>query len=88
MHNLKEKANQLLQKIISTSEQGFVDPMTLAVAYTGIGEIDSAFFQLSLGYEIHSGQMIYLRVSADGVFRDISADPRYRSLLAQMGFKD
>lgn len=81
-------ARQLHQQIVTTSEQRFIDPAYQAISYIGLGEIDSALSQLSKGYEMHSGHMIYLRGYSDLVLKDILTDSRYENLLENMGFKD
>lgn len=81
-----EKAQLQVDYLLELSHEQFVDPILLAFAYTGLGEYENAFSCILKAYELHSGQMIYLRSYADFFLIDLSSDPRYDEILEKMGF--
>jgi len=83
----RETAQQQIEYLSELSEEQFVDPIIMAFAYTGLEEYENAFSSISKAYELHTGQMIYLRSYADFILKDISSDPRYGELLRKIGFE-
>jgi hypothetical protein len=58
----------------------------MAMACTGLGEIDEAFAQLERGYEERASFMDGLRVTA--AFEPLHPDPRWTALLHRMRLVD
>ena len=85
---VEDKARKVLEHFIQISNDQFVDPMFLAMIHAGLGENEEALSWLVKGFELHSGQMIYLRAYSDIFFKDLSSDPRYIELLRKIGFKE
>ena len=64
----------------------FVSAVHRSVAFSGLGDMDEAFRQLSLARQEQSSALIFLRV---GDFYDpLRADPRFTALLADVGLSD
>jgi len=80
----REIAQEHLKQLLKSSD---VDPVYMAIIYTGLGENDEAFNWLLKAYEARSGQTIYLKAYSNHYFKDLSADPRYIDLLKKIGFK-
>jgi tetratricopeptide (TPR) repeat protein len=75
--------NQLIE-MSDTTSAGSPDFFT-GWYYSGIGEVDSAFYWLEKAYKNRSPEMPWLKV--DPVFKNIKNDNRYRDLYERTGHK-
>jgi tetratricopeptide (TPR) repeat protein len=84
------KAKEILAEMetFCEEEKEICDPISFAVAYTGIGDYERAFRYLNEALEVRSGLVHYLRVSADFTMQEISSDPRYIEILKKIGFRE
>ncbi len=56
----------------------------VALVYAGLGEKDPAFEWLEKAYEVHEGDMSFLKV--DFPFDPLRSDPRFQDLRRRMNF--
>jgi TolB-like protein len=75
--------NELIQKSYETSAGS--PEYFIGWYYSGIGEMDSAFYWLEKAYNKRSAEMPWLKV--DPVFKNIKIDNRYRDLYQRTGHK-
>jgi len=81
----KEKAGKILGEleVKYQSHQEYISPFFLAVLCVALGENDKAFNYLEEAYIAQDNWLRYLKVFP--VFDSVRSDPRYQSLLQQMG---
>jgi tetratricopeptide (TPR) repeat protein len=79
-----EDAENMVELLIERSEEEYVSPFWLAVAYVGLENHDSAIKCLEQAYEERDGAMIYLDVIP--VFDPLRGDERFGELLGKIGF--
>ena len=80
-HNEARKILQQLQ-----AEKNFVSPAGFAVIYMGMGDADASFRYLELAREQQESFLIFTRVAQ--VFDPIRSDPRFATLLREIGLSD
>jgi tetratricopeptide (TPR) repeat protein len=78
-----EKARALLAELRDRSKRGYVSSFWVGAIYLGLGDVDRAFEWFQKAYEEHDGNLIYITIPIP--FKSIISDPRYASLLKQMG---
>ncbi len=78
-----EKARALLAELQDRSKRGYVSSFWVGTIYLGLGDVDRAFEWFQKAYEEHDGNLIYITIPIP--FKSIVSDPRYESLLRQMG---
>jgi len=78
-----EKARALLDELRERSKKGYVSSFWVGAIYLGLGDVDRAFEWFQKAYEERDGTLIYLTIPIP--FKPIVSDPRYASLLRQMG---
>ena len=67
------------------SRTEYVDPLAIAWLYQVLGDHDAMFASLERGYEVRAPGMVFLVQAKRFLWRDLSADARYESLLLRMG---
>jgi len=80
------KAEDYLNILFDLSNNQYVDPMNMAIIYSGMEKKEQAFNWITKAVEIHSGQTIYLNGYSDIFFKELSSDPRYNKILEKIGF--
>ena len=75
----------MLQELLASSKRRYLSPVQMAMAYTGLGDKDSAFRWLERGYTERAALMSALKVTS--AFDALRADPRWLQLLARMGLE-
>ena len=88
-HKLKnyQQASTIIDRLITRSDTtlaGSPDYFT-GWYYSGIGEVDSAFYWLEKAYQNHSAEMPWLKVNP--VFKNLKDDDRYWDLYERTGHK-
>ena len=78
----KSEARKILDELGDLSNQKYVSPFPLAVAYTGLGDKNRAFEALDKAYVDKSWGMGMLEVNA--VFDPLRPDPRFAALLERL----
>jgi len=79
----KELAMELIDELDQASQQAYVAPISWAMIYLGLQERDLAFKWLQKAVEVREVLLCYLGVGP--IYDCIRGDPRYRSLLRQLG---
>ena len=78
-----EEAGQTMELLIADSPARYVTPVANALIWLGLGEMDRAFDWLEKGVGDRSWWLAWLKV--DPLFDRARSDPRFESLLAQVG---
>jgi len=83
-----EEANKLLEEIKAQSETTSAGSPAFYVAmiYTQMGEIDTAFEWLEKAYKDHEVEMYWLKVEPP--FEPLRSDPRWQEMLDKVGFPE
>ena len=76
-------ARQILNELLTLSEEGYVSAVAVAAVYIGLGETDLAFEWISRAVEEHDGPVAYLRV--DPLYDPLRGDSRLDELLRRLG---
>jgi TolB-like protein/tetratricopeptide (TPR) repeat protein len=84
------KAKAILDRLIEQDKRGVVDPLNLALAYTGLGEKEMAIKALQRGFDQHSASGIKSITLLPEIrhwheFRPLLSDPRVQKILRGMG---
>ncbi len=82
----REKAQDILNKLIEESRQRYVPSALFAVLYFSLGDDDSGFQWLERGYKEYDSWMRLLKI--DPVFDRVRADPKFREMLVKIGLED
>jgi serine/threonine-protein kinase len=79
-------AERIVRDIVASSSTRYVPPFHVAMAYSGLGQVDEAFRWLDRGYDERASFMVGVKVTA--AFAPLHGDPRWGRLLAKMGLND
>jgi tetratricopeptide (TPR) repeat protein len=79
-------AREILNELLTLSEESYVPPVAVAAVYVGLGETDLAFEWVERAVEEHDGPVVYLRV--DPLYDPLRGDPRLDVLLRRLGLFD
>jgi DNA-binding winged helix-turn-helix (wHTH) protein/TolB-like protein/Tfp pilus assembly protein PilF len=77
------KAQEIIRELETKWKARYFSPFILALAYTGAGNKDGAFFWLTKAYESRDPQLIWLTVEPQ--FESLRSDSRFQALVRQMG---
>ena len=80
----KTEALKILDELKQMEKSKYVSPYDLALVYTGLGEKDRAFEQLTKAYEQRAGWIIMLKT--EPIFDPLRSDPRFAELLQRLRF--
>jgi TolB-like protein/Tfp pilus assembly protein PilF len=83
---LPERAYATLRRLEDESKSAYVDPFAIAGLHYYMGNHDAMFEQLERGLELRSPAMVFVLQVGRFLFREASADPRYKSLIERMKF--
>src|SRR5207245_1610419 len=78
-----DEARNILARLQTLSKTRYVSPYAMALVYIGMADKDLAFVWLQKAAAERSPSLTTLKV--DPVFDDLRGDPRFVSLLQQMG---
>jgi TolB-like protein/tetratricopeptide (TPR) repeat protein len=81
-----ERAYATLRRLEDESKSAYVDPFAIAGLHYYMSNHDAMFQQLERGLELRSPAMVFVLQGGRFLFREVSADPRYRSLIDRMKF--
>jgi tetratricopeptide (TPR) repeat protein len=81
-----DESEELLGQLLELSNRRYVAPVSVAIIYGAIGQLDRAFEFMEAGYEVRDDFLMVLRV--DPRFDSLRQDPRFRDLLRRMGLED
>jgi serine/threonine-protein kinase len=77
------QARSILEKLLKSSPGHYVDPLTVATIYIGLGDADRAFEWLNRALEDRSETLLFLKVEPR--FDSLRADPRFKNLVHRLG---
>jgi TolB-like protein/class 3 adenylate cyclase/Tfp pilus assembly protein PilF len=78
----QENAEIMRELLLEKSEEEFVSPFWISVAYAGLNNIDKSLLWLEKAYEERDGILVYLDVIP--IFDGLRSDPRFGSILNNM----
>jgi hypothetical protein len=76
-----DKARRMLDALTRRSSAQYVSPVDIGLILTGLGETDAALTALEDGFRTRAARMLAV---GDSIFAELSAEPRYRRLLADL----
>ncbi|MBI3669740.1 MAG: protein kinase [Acidobacteria bacterium] len=79
----REEAEKILGELLERSMRSYVEPMSIAVIYSGLGDKENAFGWLEKAHAEHSVGLHTLKVHP--VFDGLHSDPRFADLLRRVG---
>jgi DNA-binding winged helix-turn-helix (wHTH) protein/tetratricopeptide (TPR) repeat protein len=79
----REKALEVVAKLRRLSKKHYVQPYSIALIYTTLGDKDEAFQWLESAYAEHDEDLFLLKV--DPRLDNLRTDPRFKSLLQRIG---
>jgi len=80
---MRNKAREIIDHLMTLSEEGYVAPYDIAVVYAGLGNDELALSWLQKAYESRCGELMYIKV--DPRLDRMRGDSRFRSLQHKMG---
>jgi serine/threonine protein kinase len=83
MSGRAEDANNMLELVEEMSTSQYVAPYWMGVISIGLGKRNEALNWLEKAFQEHDGSMVFLKV--DPVFDSIRSEPRFITLLKEMG---
>lgn len=78
----RDKARTALLELKEKAKQKYIQPWSIAMIYTGLGEKDQAIAWLEKAYEDRSSYMVYLKV--EPMLDSLRSDSRFADLLRRM----
>ena len=78
-----ERARAALKELQELAKRKYVQPYSIAMIYTGLGDKDQALACLEKAYDDRSSYMVYLKV--EPVFDSLHSDPRFVDLIRRVG---
>ena len=82
----KSKAQAMLNVLIKRAQREYIDPYMIALVHTTLGDHEAAFEWLGKAYEARSPWMGWLK--AEPKFDPLRSDPRFGTLLRQVGLPE
>jgi pentatricopeptide repeat protein len=79
----REKAKRLLDKLLTKRGEQHVSPITLAVVYLGLGDIDNAMREVEAAYEQRDPLTVYVRCEPS--FDALRELPEFQALVETIG---
>lgn len=81
-----DQAENLILEMLEDSAYRKIPPGEFAIIYVGLGKLDQAFEWLNKAYE-EGSQTWLTEIKVNPMFDPLRSDPRYRSLLRNMGLE-
>jgi len=82
----REEAEEVLEHLLELSQHRYIAPVSLAIIYGALGQLDQAFEWMEKGYEIQDDFMMTLKVEPR--MDSLRSDPRFQDLLDRMNFPE
>ena len=79
----RERAQATLRELTELAKRRYVQPYSIALICTALGQKDRAFAWLERAYEDRSSYMVYLKV--EPMLDGLRSDPRFSDLLRRVG---
>jgi eukaryotic-like serine/threonine-protein kinase len=83
MTGRRNDALKVLDELMQMQKRRYVQPFSIALLYTGLGEKDQAFIWLEKSYAERDYRLSWLKV--DPQLDSLRTDPRFRELLGRIG---
>ena len=80
------EAKKMLDQLLKSSKQKYVDAYSFALIYVGLGDRDRTFEWLNKAYKENSNWLTYLKVEPR--LDLIRSDPRFKNLMNRVGFME
>jgi adenylate cyclase len=80
-----DDAKLLLNELNSASLKTYVSPYTIATAYLGLNELETALESLKQAVATHSVWLIHLHIKSDPRIDPLRPNPLFQKLLVEMG---
>jgi tetratricopeptide (TPR) repeat protein len=84
MSSRRPEALAILRTLLAPGRGGYVPPVSIAMAYVGLGQTDSAFHWLERAHSEHAAWLINALTNAPA-FNPLRADPRFAALVRRIG---
>jgi serine/threonine-protein kinase len=81
----REEAKEVLGQMMEISKTRGMPPTHIAIAYSGLGDTESALEWLEKGFAEHDPKMAFLKV--DPKWNDLRSSPRFIALMKRMNFE-
>jgi hypothetical protein len=81
----RSEALKWLNELLEKSKREYVEPVFIAVIYTGLGEKNQAFEWLTRAYEEHSAYMLQIKI--DPALDPLRSDQRFVELCKKIGLE-
>jgi len=81
-----KRVRETLARLENQAKTEYVEPIALAGMCYRVGDYDRMHKYIQQGYEVRSTLMVYLLLQKRFIWKMVSDDPRYVSLLESMGF--
>ncbi|MEE9502912.1 MAG: protein kinase [Candidatus Aminicenantaceae bacterium] len=88
VHNLmgrSDKAQKILDELVTRSEKEYISPYGLALLYFALGENDLGFLSLEKAYEARDGWMAQMKI--DFLMDSVRSDPRFKTMLKKVNLE-
>jgi serine/threonine-protein kinase len=82
----RTEARRILEELRNLSERRYGAPLQIAMIHTALGEKNEALRWLEVGYRVHDGNMVLLKVFPS--WDPLRSDPRFRDLIRRMNFPE
>ncbi len=81
----RSEAHRIVESLEKLDRSEFFDPTRMAIAYTGLGDIDRAFSWLETGYRERA--LFADQLQTEPRLEPLRSDPRFEDLLRRMGLE-
>ncbi len=81
----REKARTLLEELLQRSDQKYVPPYHVAIAYMGLGDREKTLTWLEKGVAENDTKVIFLKV--ERIWDEIRSEPRFIKLIERMNLQ-
>ncbi|MDF2774958.1 MAG: protein kinase, partial [Geminicoccaceae bacterium] len=81
----RETAERIVRDLVTSSRTRYVPPLHVAMAYAGLGQVDTALDWLEKAYEERASFISGINVTP--AFKPLHGSPRWRQLVAKIGLE-
>jgi tetratricopeptide (TPR) repeat protein len=82
----RAEAQRVIDDLVLASKSTFVSQTSIAMGYTGLGDVNQAFEWLERSLESHDEQIVW--IYKHPMFAALRADPRYEGLLKRLNLSE
>jgi tetratricopeptide (TPR) repeat protein len=79
-----DEAKEILELLLELSQHRYIAPVSLAIIYGALGQMDQAFEWMEKGYEVRDDYLMTLQVAPR--LDSLRSDPRFQDLANRMNF--